>query len=169
MDIRYTTTESSRTLGFFANTRGIGYTYFENGNHFYSAMITARKRDNDTYMKRVERVIFELRPQLVVIEEYQSTKGGIKKGRTRDLIQRIEKYVKKESIEVALYTRRQVRDVFSLYDVSTKYDIALLLCNWIPWLESCMYVPRKGEQMEPYSSAIFDAVSLVLTHGYLEG
>ena len=156
-------------LAFFPNTRGVGYSFFQtNKKHYLSEMITARKRfDNEKYFKRMKEKIEEFNPQILVLEEYRKSKGSVKTERIQSLIKKIAEYSKKQNVEVCFYTRKHIRDVFSVYNVMTKYDIAKLICLWIPWLDYHMYKPRSGQRMEPYSSALFEAVSLVVTYFYL--
>lgn len=156
-------------MSFFPNVRGVGYAVFVNNKYQYSAMITTRKRCvNERYLERIKKLLLQYRPRVIVLEEYRKNRGSIKTERIRLLIKAIAELGRKNSITIIAYKRRSVRDVFSFYNVMKKYDIARLICLWIPKLERHIYKERNAH-MEPYSSAIFDAVSLILTHIYLNG
>ena len=130
-------------------------------------MICARTRDNRTYLKRVKAVIDQYQPKLIVLEYFKTHKDRHKTKRIRELIRSIAKYAQEQGIEIQYYSRAQVREVFSFYNAQKKYEIAELICTWIPELLLLMYPPREGERTEPHGSAVFSAVSLVLTHYYL--
>lgn len=157
-------------MSFFPNTRGVGYGYFQSNQWYHSSgMITTRNRyTNEKYLIRMKELLTTYTPQVLVLEEYRKTKGSIKTKRIALLIKDIAHYARQQRIHVVCYKRSRVRDVFSLFEVRNKYDIAKLLCIWIPSLTASMYVPRKHEQMEPYSSAVFDAISFCITWIYLE-
>lgn len=106
-------------------------------------------------------------PKVLVLEEYRKSRGSIKTERIRGLIKIVAHYAKHQQIDVVFYKRSDIRDVFSLFNVMTKYDIAKLICMWIPELTYNMYKPRSGQRMEPYSSAIFESISLIITYLYL--
>ena len=91
----------------------------------------------------------------------------MRRERTRLLLKDLASYARREDIAIQCYTRHRIREVFSFYGIMKKYDIAQLICHWIPELEEYMYRERSGQRMEPYSSALFDAVSLVVTYYYL--
>lgn len=156
-------------MSFFPNVHGVGYAHFQSNQSFYNAvMITTRERfSNQKYLSRIKSNIDLYQPQVIVLEEYRKSKGSVKTERIAMLIKEIAVYARKHGIEVVLYKRSDVRDVFSLFNVRNKYDIAQLLCTWIPSLKYYMYKPRSAGRMEPYSSAVFDAVSLCVTWFYL--
>jgi len=130
-------------------------------------MITTRNRfTNEKYLHRMKEKIDVYQPRILVLEEYRKSKGSVKKKRTSELIKSIADYAKKQNITIMFYKRDHIRDVFSSYNVMKKYDIAQLICTWIPELQYSMYKPRNGG-MEPYSAALFEAVSLCLTYFYL--
>lgn len=159
-----------KILSFFPNVRGVGYSLFtEDRQHQTSGMITTRSRyTNDKYIIRMKERIDIHQPKILVLEEYRKSKGSVKTKRIASLIKTIADYAKKQNIEVVLYKRSNIRDIFSFYNAMKKYDIAQLICLWIPSLEYYMYKPRSGQRMEPYSSAVFDAVSLCITWFYRE-
>lgn len=156
-------------LSFYPNTRGIGYSFFQsNKEHFVSEMITTRNRfSNEKYLQRMKQKIENFNPQIIVLPEYRKNKGSVKSERIRVLIKQIANYAKRQGIPIHFHTRHRIREVFSIYNVMTKYDIAKLICSWIPSLESQMYKPRSGQRMEPYSSAVFESISLAITYFYL--
>lgn len=157
-------------MSFFPNVRGVGYSYFkQNKQHHNSGIITTRNRfTNDKYIMRMKELIHIYQPKVLVLEEYRKSRGSVKTERIANLIKAIADYAKKQNIEVVLYKRSDIRDVFSFYNTMKKYDIAKLICTWIPMLEYYMYKPRSGQRMEPYSSCVFDSVSLCITWFYKE-
>lgn len=171
MPYRIKNNRTPSIMSFYPNVRGVGVAYFQSHQSFHSAgMITTRNRfSNEKYILRMQKYIDAYQPRVLILEEYRKSKGSVKKERIAKLIKEIAMYSKKQGIEVVLYKRSDIRDVFSLFRVRNKYDIAELLCTWIPFLEYYRYKPRSGERMEPYSSAVFEAVSLCVTLFYLKG
>jgi len=157
-------------IAFFPNVRGVGFSYFKpNKEHYHSGMITTRDRfNNSKYIQRIKECLDLYTPETIILEEYRKSKGSVKTKRIAELIRDISRYAKQHNITVVYYKRSNVRDVFSNYNLMKKHDIAQLICVWIPSLEQYMYAPRKEYKMEPYSSALFEAVSLCVTWFYLE-
>jgi hypothetical protein len=52
--------------------------------------------------------------------------------------------------------------------VRIKFEIARNICESIPSLEERLFVERGLGKIEPYSSALFSAVSMILTYYHLE-
>jgi len=171
MPYRINNIRTPSVMSFYPNVRGVGFAYFQSQQSFhYAGMITTRNRfSNRAYMLRIKELINTLQPKVIILEEYRKSKGSVKKERITKLIKEIAVYSKKQGIEVVLYKRSDIRSVFSLFNVRNKYNIAELLCAWIPFLKYYMYKPRSSGRMEPYSSAVFEAVSLCVTWFYLKG
>ena len=87
--------------------------------------------------------------------------------RVKQLLKDIAKSAERKEIPVQSYSREQIKDVFSTFNVSTKYAIAQKLIEWFPELEDNVPKIRQPWKSEDYYMGLFDALSLGLTHLYL--
>ena len=149
-------------------SRGFGYALFESPTKSLDwGIAKIRFQKNHRCFDRIKKLIRFYQPEVIILEDY--TDKGLKHcKRIAQLIDQIELFSKVEGVHVKKYSRDRVREVFSMFDVRTKYEIAKKICEWLPEFQPRMPPKRKPWMSEDERMKIFDAVSFVLTFYYLE-
>lgn len=144
-----------------------GYAYFEDEHEpKYFGMSVARKPENANYLKRIIAMIETYQPKILLLPTPDG-KCNRKRKRIRELLEDIALYAKKNDIAIISYSREQIRFVFEQFEAYSKLEIAEKLCLWMPDLEKYKPVHRKWYMPEDYYQGMFDAISLAITHSYL--
>jgi Holliday junction resolvasome RuvABC endonuclease subunit len=118
-------------------------------------------------MKRIREVIDYYEPKVVVVEDFSGI-GSRKSKRIQKLIALIEKYVEGSNLKVSKYSRNNIRFVFNTFGATSKYEIAKVITEYIQYQLITLPIKRKSHEPEHYSMNIFDAISLGVTHYYME-
>ena len=148
--------------------RGFGYALFEGPNKSLDwGTAEIRFQKNRRCFNKIKKLILFYLPEVIVLEDYHA-RGSRRCERIGKLIDQIESYAKLQGIAVKKYSRARIQEVFLMFDVRTKYDIARKICQWLPEFEPRIPPKRKPWMSEDERMNIFDAVALVLTYYYLE-
>jgi hypothetical protein len=129
-------------------------------------VVRVRPLANDKILTRIKKYVEYFRPTVVVVRNCtEPTSPRVE--RIQSLIRDIETYAKGEGIPVFGYTRQQIRDVFELFESTTKQEISERITHWFPELAPRMPKTRIKWKDEEYTMCIFDAMALAVTHRYL--
>lgn len=153
-------------LALYPNARGLGYVCLEAPQKLIEhGVITIRPICNAPLLRRIEHFLEFFRPHVVILRDGEHLPE--KCSRVKGLLEEITQLAQAKNIPVQAYSREQMKDVFSTFNTSTKYEIAQKLIEWFPELESIAPKIRKPWESEAYYMGVFDALSLGLTHLYL--
>ena len=122
-----------------------------------------RGNKNERSVKEVAQVVEERRPDVLVIRkcaEYMADRCK----RINELVRQLVELGKEEGIEVAVYSRTQIREVFRKIGVVTKHEIALAIIDLFPEFGKAKPRPRKAWEHEDYRMGVFNAMSLIYTY-----
>jgi Holliday junction resolvasome RuvABC endonuclease subunit len=154
-------------LALFPNRYGIGYAVFDTPDNLAEYGIGyIQPVSNKKTFKRVKEYITYYKPNVIITRNINDQKKSSK--RIEKLIDCICNEAKSQGLEIHSYTRTQIKDVFRQFGASSKYQIARKIIVWYKQLESYMFPERKRWMTENHNTGIFDAVSLAMTHYYLE-
>jgi len=155
-------------LALFPNRWGIGYAIFNTPKDLVDFGIGyVQPVNNKRSIARVKKYLDYFKPDIVLIRNIPSS--SIKKcKRTNKLISAISKIVQSEGLSIHQYSRSQIKDVFQQFDVSSKFEISKKIIEWFPYLESRAIPKRKKWMTENSNMGVFDAISLGITHFYLQ-
>lgn len=154
-------------LALYPNQLGFGFALMENAlTPKDYRIVVSRPMSNKYLLKRIQELITFYEPEIVVLED-TSRLISRKSRRVQNLIQDIVRYAKEQNITVAQYSRSQIREVFGNFNAKSKYQIAATIAQNIPILKHRLRPQRKIFEAEPYSTGIFDSISLAVTHYYL--
>lgn len=155
------------TLSLYPNERGLCYVCLENQKTILdSGIMSSRVFTNDRVVERIKKFMDFHKPTLLVIRDQDSV--STKRGeRIKRLQAQIIEHTRALNIPIYQYSRKQVQDVFEIYGVTTKYDIAKQIIVWFPELVDKAPKIRKPWMNEDYNMGIFDALALAITHHYL--
>lgn len=155
-------------LAIYPNFRGFGYAFLESPTEPRDCgIVTIRPICNRKCLERIKKFIDYYRPTLIVLQDF-SGKYSNKSTRVKTLIDNLISFCHTNQISVKQYSREQIRFVFSQFQVKSKYAIAKKIVEWLPQFKNKMPEVRKPWMCDDYNMGIFDAVSLALTHFYLE-
>jgi len=162
--------EKSKTpivLAFYPSFRGFGYAVMEKALEVIDTQVVAiRPVSNSMALKRMKEIIEYYKPEIVVLEDYRGM-GSRKSKRVQKLIDSITKYAEKKKLNLTTYSRANIRFVFSNFNAHTKHEIATVIAENIPLMKNRLMEKRKTSETEKYIASAFDAVSLGITHYYM--
>ncbi len=154
-------------LCLYPNAIGFGFAVMTNAlNVLSSRVINIRPVSNTQSLKEMKRIIDYYEPKLVVVEDYLGI-GSRKSKRTRKVIDSIYRHATKKQLKIYKYSRSDIRYVFSNFNAHTKHEIACVIAENIKNMKHKLVKPRKTNESEKYMVGAFDAVSLGITHFYM--
>lgn len=158
---------SSKVLALYPNPRGIGYALFNSPKELVDFGIGyIRPTCNTKAMKRVKKYLEYYMPDIVIVRDVKGSADRFK--RTQKLIANICNESRAQELQVHSYSREQIKEVFSQFNCSTKYEVATTIANWFPELKSFTAPKRKPWEAEHHYTGVFDAISIAIVHYYLE-
>jgi hypothetical protein len=159
------TPNPTRILALDPMTRGFGYVVFEEPFRLASfgrAYIEGEKHSGA--IARFKELLADLRPDAVVFEDAEAP-GSRRRHRARRIIDALSGAAREEGIPVHMIARTAVLQRFSPEgDQVTKRAIAEQLVRHFPELAPELPRRRKMWESEDDRMAIFDALSLAVTH-----
>ena len=162
------TSKSNVILALYPHANGFGYAYMENPRKLLEyGTVRINPICNRSVMNRIRNSMDFLRPSIVLVQdpEAKSSRTG---RRVKRLIRKIVLYAQELNLPVHQYSRDQIRQVFSQFQAKTKYEISQIIIGEFKELEMKSPKPRKLWMSEHHNMPIFDALSLSLTHYYLQ-
>jgi Holliday junction resolvasome RuvABC endonuclease subunit len=161
--------KKSAILSIYPNFRGFGYAIMEEALKVLDAQVisTIRPVSNQGTLARIRNLIDYYEPSIVVLEDYNGISSR-KSMRIKKVIDTIIKYAGKKELNIEMYSRANIRIVFSSFNAHTKHEIATVISENIPVMKTKLMDKRKPDETEKYTAGAFDAVSLGITHFYLK-
>lgn len=160
---------SQTILALYPNRFGISYALFDNpedlvevGNGYI------RPTCNKKALERAKKYLDYYRPSIVITRNLSDLRGSSKSKRIDSLIEKICKAARQKDLKVYQYTRSQIMEVFNQFQAKTKYQIMKCILNWYKQLEKYEIPKRKEWMSDKPNTGIFDAVSLAMTHYFME-
>lgn len=162
------TTDDALILAVFPSVRGFGFALF------HGAWVPLdwgfRHVDGDknqACLERVGKLIDAYTPDILLLEDHAG-EGSRRSPRVETLIDDLASQASRKGIAVARYSRDQIRECFAEFGATTKYEIAQAISRSLPEFPPQLPPERKIWLPEDYRMSIFDAVSLIFTHFYVE-
>jgi len=153
-------------LTVYPNAKGYAYALMQGPlTILEKKMVGMSPVDNMKVVKGVQKLIREHKPQALIIEN-EKCKYSRKRERAKQLLRMLSNMSKKETCEVFSYTREDIRLVFEIWKAKTKYQIAEVIARNIKSFRILLYPEPRYPDSQKYITALFDAVSLGVTHYY---
>lgn len=156
-------------LAIYPNTKGFGFACLEvetPQNLIDSGVFNVRPLNNARLLKQVKFYIGFHEPEIILLRDTDNTTNTNE--RLKAFSDELELYAAEKKLVVHRYSKEQIRAVFEIFGATTKTEIARKICTWFADLRPRMPKERKPWLEEDYNLGVFNAVSLAVTHHYLE-
>lgn len=152
------------TLGIHPTARGFGWVAFEGPFAPYDWGVMGAKGDkNAECLKKIVALVERFAPEVLVLEACSSLRSA-RSSRIGRLCKAIMSYAADRGVEVAVYTRNDVRACFASVGARTRYEIAEAVSRHVEALRDRLPRQKKPWETEDRRYSIFAAAALVLTH-----
>jgi len=153
-------------LAFYPNVKGIGFACVDMPQNLIDAgIISLKPFSHSKTVERLKKYIEFFRPKIVILRDESSVSKS--STRIQALICSVRDFTKEQQIPHFEYSREQIKQTFEQFEATRKYDIARKIIEWFPELADRTPKIRAKWMDEDYNMAIFDAISLAVTHEYL--
>lgn len=154
----------SITLAVHPTSRGCGWVAFEGPLAPYDWGLFEAKQDKNIYcIRKVEGLIERLSPETLVLEAFDR-RVAIRSERIVRLGRSLITLADVRNVDVAIYTRSDVRTAFVEIGARTRQEIAEAVARHVDAFRHRLPKARKPWQAEDPRMALFSAAALALTH-----
>lgn len=159
-----TTPRMGLVLGVHPHAHGFGWAAFEGPLAPYDWETSrARINKNVVALQRFERLLDRLVPQAVVLEAFEG-RGAFRSPRVVRLCRSMVAAAAVRGIEVAIYTRGEIRASFAHLGAVSRYETAQVITTLFEPLRPILPAKRSAWAADDQRFGIFNAVAAVLTH-----
>lgn len=161
------TKASGLTMALFPNSIGFGVAIMKDAvtvEYAQSVAIKPRPISNNKVIEKIREKVAYYEPDTIVFESHQRSS---KSNRIKELLKSIEELCQKKNIKCFNYSRKDIRFVFSNFNAHSKYEIAKTITTNVEFMKGKLIEKRRCYQGESHLAGAFDAVSLGITHFYM--
>lgn len=156
------------TLAVAPTTRGFGWAVFDGPLSLLDwGSVFARSEKNLRSVRKFERLLDDLQPEAVVMEEPSSRLTRSK--RVHELQQLLTSSARLKLIAVETYRAEQVKSCFAAYGAQHHHEIAEAISRQFPELVHKLPRKRAAWMTTDQRMGLFLAVALALTHFLVGG
>ncbi len=160
--------DSSLVLAVFPAVRGFGFALFHGAWTPLDWGFRHVEGDKNTRaLEKVGQLLAQHAPDVLLLEDHAGA-GSRRSPRVAALIDEIAALATLKGIAVARYSRDQIRECFAEFGAVSKYDIAKAISDALPEFPPQLPPARKIWLPEDPRMSVFDAVSLIFTHFYVQ-
>lgn len=164
-----TKTDKETVLALYPNRYGVAYALFDAPDDLVEYGVGyIQPVNNQKTLNRIKDYISYYKPDIVLTRNINDLNPSRKSKRIEKLISLICDEVKNQGLEVHTYTRTQIKNMFEQFEAYSKYQISKKIIGWYKQLEAYEFPERERWMGENANVGVFDAVSLVLVHWFLE-
>lgn len=155
----------SLTLAIHPVSHGFGWIAFEGPFAPYDwGLVIVRGADkNARCLRKAERLLDRFKPETLVLEAFEKRRSA-RADRITLLGRGLVALAAERSVEVAVYTRGEVKACFASVGAVSRQEVAEAVSRSVPGLTHRLPKPRRPWQTENPRMALFSAAALVLTH-----
>src|ERR1700683_1333585 len=151
-----------RTFAVHPTARGFGWVAFEGHYTPFDWGLVGTKADKNTScLRRIEALIARFLPETLVLEAFERG-NSLRRDRISRLCRSIVSLAADRGLEVAIYTRDQIRACFASVGARTRHEIAEAVVRHVDALRNWLPQTRKPWDSEHRRMAVFAAAALVL-------
>ncbi|MDR6624838.1 hypothetical protein [Caulobacter segnis] len=159
-----TTARLGLVLGVHPHAHGFGWAAFDGPLSLYDwETARARGNKNEVAFQRFERLLDRLAPLTVVFEAFEG-RGAMRSPRVVRLCRAMVAATAVRGIEVAVYSRGDIRASFAHLGAVSRYETAQVIATLFEPLRPTLPARRSAWAADDQRLGIFNAVAAVLTH-----
>ena len=152
------------TLAMHPFKSGFGWVAFEGPFSPYDwGLVIARREKNASCLRKLEKMLGRFLPDTLVLEVFDR-RTSVRSDRISNLCRAIVALATDRGVEVAIYSRGDVRACFASVCAGTRQEIAEAVARHIAAFQHLLPEKRRPWDSEHQRMAIFAAGALVLTH-----
>ncbi len=162
--MRTTQARKPLTLAVHPTVSGFGWAAFEGplSVHDWSG-VQVRIDKNAGCLKRIELLMNRFLPETILLEAFEHRQSA-RHLRITKLCRAIVALAQSRGIDVAIFSRDDVRATFAEVGAQSRQEIAEAVGRHVPLLKSLVPRKRKPWESEAHAMSIFCASALALTH-----
>jgi Holliday junction resolvasome RuvABC endonuclease subunit len=151
-------------LGIHPTSRGLGWIVFEGpfSPHDWGNALARRGDKNAKCIVHVEKLLARFEPDTIVFEAFEKRRSA-RADRIALLGRAITALAADRGIEVAIFTRGEVKACFASVGAVSRQQIAEAVSRHLPALAHRVPKPRRPWESDHPRMALFSAAALVLT------
>ena len=154
-------------LAIYPNQYGFGYAIMNSATELADyGVVRIYPMCNRKTMKRIHGYLDNYNPNVVITRASHNRRSHWSKRTTR-IINLIVLEAQKQKRQVFQYNREEIQDVFEQFQAKSKYQICKSLSEMFPELKPLCFPKRTGQMSEHFYTGLFDAISLAISHYYL--
>jgi Holliday junction resolvasome RuvABC endonuclease subunit len=156
-------TKEFLVLAIHATTRGFGWALFEGPDLPVDwGRVDIRKTQNPLALQRIEELLEEFKPQVLVLEA--ADKNPRRTRRLRKLYRAVERNAQARGIEVKTFSRADINLALVHTAEASRERVAAAVVARLPALEPTLPAHRKPWQSERAAMALFSAFACAMTY-----
>lgn len=151
-------------LGIYPTTHGFGWAVLEDPFSLVAhGVFTEYRRRRERCIDHADRLLGQYRPGVVVFPVTDPNETR-RHPRAHDVSIALQRIAKDRDVEVVIYSHEEVLRTFSSEGAITRAEIAAAVAGRLPALALRLPKPRRFDDGEAKSLAMYDAAALVLTY-----
>lgn len=152
------------TFAIHATDRGFGYALFEGPYTPYDwGIVFAHGDKNIVCLRKIEIMLDRFSPETLLLEAFGKG-SSLRSDRISRLYRAIISLATSRSVNVAIYSRADIKAAFRTVGASTRHEIATAVAQHVDAFRHRLPPPRRAWESEDRRMALFNAGALVLTH-----
>lgn len=155
-------------IAVYPNAIGFGYAIVQNEvlKPVDCGVVSISPTSNVACVERIGTLMEQHGITLVVVQNLTG-KHSFKSNRVAELIEGIQLLAVTRGVRVFRYSREQIKFVFEQFKAKSKHQIATAIVEAMPQYKFRLPPKRKSWKPEHYNMGMFDALSLILTHFWI--
>ncbi len=160
-----TTPKPGYVIALHPTSRGLGWIVLEGpfSPHDWGTTRADRGDRNAHHLAHVEKLLARYEPETIVLEAFER-RHSARADRIARLGRAVVAMATDRSIDVAIYTRGEVKACFASVGAVSRQDVAEAVARSIPALAHKVPKPRRAWESDNPRLGLFAAAALALTH-----
>jgi len=151
-------------LAIYPSSRGFGWIALEGPFAVVeSGLHQATKDKNAGCVRALDRLIRRIKPSALVLEAFDK-RSSVRSGRIRRLCLSFVTLAADRGLELAVYTRDEVRAAFASVEAYTRDETAEAVAKALPAIAHRLPKKRGAGDSEDKRLSVFNAAAVALTH-----
>lgn len=161
--------QEALVIGVHPMSRGFGWIAYSGpfAPHDWRVVETKGQGKNDACLNYLAKLFDRLQPATLVLEAFEPTASG-RVRRIANLGRALTALAIDQGIDVAVFTRSEVRFSFAHVGARTRQEVAEAVARHSPPLRDLLPAKRRAWDRENLKMSLFSAAAVVITHYALD-